>query len=55
MSKPKACPECASEQLEPIMRKPMSSGLDPDPDPISGILAYRCSNGHIFLEMKDNA
>ncbi|HEY1731875.1 MAG TPA: hypothetical protein VGG15_08995 [Terriglobales bacterium] len=48
MAIPKACPVCATEVLEPIMRKQLSSGTDASPQRISGVLAYRCNKGHVF-------
>ena len=48
MLKPKLCPVCAAEELVPVMRKPISPATDDDHPAVSGVLAYRCSNGHCF-------
>ncbi len=53
MATPKACPVCCSDQLEPIVRKPLSASADSDPSPVSGIYAYRCVNGHVFMVLDE--
>ena len=50
---PEACPVCATNSLEPVMRKPLNSGTETLPQTVSGILAYRCSNGHMFIVMDE--
>jgi hypothetical protein len=35
------------------MRKPLNSGTETLPQTVSGILAYRCSNGHMFMVMDE--
>jgi hypothetical protein len=54
MLAPKVCPVCASDELEPILRKPLSTKGNTAPDPVSGVLAYRCSNGHLFTVSQDD-
>ena len=50
---PKACPVCGNQTLDPIMRKPLSTTTDADASGIvSGVLAYRCENGHIFMVLE---
>jgi hypothetical protein len=45
---PKLCPVCGQDSIEPVMRKALVT-LEGESQPISGVLAYRCANGHTFL------
>jgi hypothetical protein len=37
------------------MRTPLSSGKETVPPAVSGVLAYRCNNGHIFMFVDEAA
>jgi hypothetical protein len=45
---PKQCPVCGRNQIQPVMRRPLLE-LEGERKAISGVLSYRCSNGHVFL------
>jgi hypothetical protein len=46
--KPKVCPVCGMDSIRPVERKTVAL-LDGGANPISGVLAYRCPNGHLFM------
>jgi hypothetical protein len=48
MGIPKLCPVCGKDKIEPVMRKALVT-LEGESQPISGVLAYHCANGHTFL------
>lgn len=54
MSAPTQCPVCASAQIEHVLKKAaLSLSLGNGLDRVSGVLAYRCPNGHIFLTVPE--
>jgi hypothetical protein len=42
-----------AQALNPIMRKALSQTAELPPETLAGILAYRCSNGHVFVAPTD--
>lgn len=42
---PSKCPVCGSKILLPSNRQT----CEPTAHPMSGVLSYRCENGHVFL------
>jgi len=51
--KPKSCPVCKSEKVKPVLRS-SSSQIETEREIISGVLAYRCSEGHVFVYTKQS-
>lgn len=45
---PSECPVCGSKNLEPSLRQSLGSEQLSN-NPITGILSYRCHNGHVFM------
>lgn len=52
MPSPTQCPVCGTVDIQQVMRKAsLSLSLGTDTDKVSGVMAYRCANGHIFLTL----
>jgi len=46
--KPNLCPVCGITSIRAVERKTIAR-LDRGANPVSGVLAYRCANGHLFM------
>lgn len=44
---PKKCPVCGKDSIVPLPRTAVK--LEGEAEPVSGVLAYRCSQGHVFI------
>ena len=51
---PEECPVCGGNELTPIVRTALVRAAG-DSQPISGTLAFRCGNGHVFLTRRTEA
>ncbi|MBV9085895.1 MAG: hypothetical protein JOY79_00300 [Acidobacteriaceae bacterium] len=52
--KPETCPVCGKGPLEPVERRAVVRPTNGN-SPISGVLAYRCPEGHFFVSEKAKA
>lgn len=45
---PAACPVCGNDGINPVVRRAIVT-VEGEPEAISGVLAYRCARGHLFI------
>lgn len=45
---PKVCPVCGVGETTPMLRSPITQ-IEAERQIISGVMAYRCRHGHVFL------
>jgi len=48
MIAPRCCPVCGQNSIQPVVRSAVVR-IEGQQNPITEALAYRCSNGHLFL------
>ena len=53
MAEPKLCPVCGHDHIRPVERTPLFR-FEGEQDALSGVLAYRCDKGHMFLVIRES-
>ena len=54
MSAPTQCPVCGQTQIQPVLKKAvLSAAFGGEVNKISGVMAYRCVSGHVFLTVSE--
>ena len=48
VSRPKVCPVCGRDSLQPVTRHPLGTS-EADKKIIAGLIGFRCGRGHVFL------
>ncbi len=46
---PQACPFCLVGPVSPILREHQITGIIPGSEPLAGLKAFSCPQGHVFF------